>query len=59
MKNYKPLCLALRYQIQSLFKVGLLQTRIAEYIGVHTSMISHELKRNTPSRERTLGLLYT
>ena len=55
MKKYKQLCLAQRYQIQSLFKIGLSQIRIAEEIGVHRSTISRELKRNIPKRGQTAG----
>jgi IS30 family transposase len=55
MKKYKQLCLAQRYQIQSLFKIGLSPIRIAEQIGVHRSTISRELKRNIPKRGQTAG----
>lgn len=55
MKNYKQLCLFQRYQIQTLFNLGLTQIKIAEQIGVHRSTISRELKRNIPRRGRTAG----
>jgi IS30 family transposase len=55
MKNYKQLCLKQRYQIQSLFDLGLSQVEIAEQIGVHKSTISRELKRNIPKRGQTAG----
>lgn len=55
MKNYKQLCLVQRYQIQTLFDLGLSQIRIAEQIGVHRSTISRELKRNIPKRGITAG----
>ena len=56
MKNYKHLSLGQRYQIQSLFNIGLSQTKIAEQLSVHRSTISRELKRNIPKRGRTAGL---
>ena len=55
MKNYKRLSLGQRYQIQSLFNIGLSQTKIAEQLNVHRSTISRELKRNIPKRGRTAG----
>jgi len=55
MKKYKQLSLAQRYQIESLLKIGLTQTRIAAELGVDRSTVSRELKRNTPSRGRTAG----
>lgn len=55
MKNYKQLWLFQRYQIQTLFNLGLTQIKIAEQIGVHRSTISRELKRNIPQRGRTAG----
>lgn len=56
MINYKQLCLAQRYQIESLLKIGLSQIKIAEQLGVHRSTISRELKRNLPKRGRTAGV---
>jgi IS30 family transposase len=56
MKNYKHLGLGQWYQIQSLFNIGLSQTKIAEQLSVHRSTISRELKRNIPKRGRTAGL---
>jgi IS30 family transposase len=55
MKKHNQLCLGLRYQIQSLLEVGLLQMEIADQIGVHKSTISHELKRNVLRRGQTAG----
>ena len=55
MKNYKQLCLFQRYQIQTLFDLGLSQIKIAQQIGVHRSTICRELKRNIPQRGRTAG----
>ncbi len=55
MKNYKQLCLAQRYQIQTLFDLGLSQIKIAEQLGVHRSTISRELSRNIPKRGKTAG----
>ncbi len=55
MKNYKQLCLFQRYQIQTLFNLGLSQIKIAEQVGVHRSTISRELRRNIPQRGRTSG----
>lgn len=56
MKNYKHLSLGQRYQIQSLFNIGLSQTKIAEQLSVHRSTIIRELKRNIPKRGRTASL---
>lgn len=53
MKKYKQLTLAQRYQIESLLKVGLTQSEIANQLDVHRSTVSRELKRNTPKRGRT------
>jgi transposase, IS30 family len=49
-KKYYQLTPEQRYQIQSLIKVGLSQTLIAEQIGCHKSTISRELARNVPQR---------
>lgn len=56
MKNYKHLSLGQRYQIESLFNIGLSQRKIAEQLSVHRSTISRELKRNIPKRGSTAGL---
>jgi transposase, IS30 family len=47
-KNYSQLSLGQRYQIEALHKAGKKQKEIAVIIGVHSSTISRELKRNTP-----------
>ena len=44
--TYKQLTREQRYQIYALMKAGLLQTEIAEVIGVHKSTISRERRRN-------------
>ena len=55
MKNYKQLYLFQRYQIQTLFNLGLSQIKIAQQIGFHGSTISCELKRNVFQGGRTAG----
>ena len=52
-KNYKQLSLEQRYQIEALVKVGMKQKYIADYLNVHSSTISRELKRNTACRGQT------
>lgn len=47
-KNYTQLRLEQRYQIEVLFNQGCKQQEIAQYVGVHPSTISRELKRNIP-----------
>jgi IS30 family transposase len=44
--TYKQLTREQRYQIYALMKAGLLQTEIAQVIGVHKSTISRERRRN-------------
>jgi IS30 family transposase len=44
--TYKHLTLEQRYTIQTLFKQGIKQNKIAQSINVHPSTISRELKRN-------------
>lgn len=46
MRPYTPLTLELRYQIQALLNTGHRYTEIARVIGVHTSTISREVRRN-------------
>lgn len=56
MKNYKHLSLGQRYQTESLFNIGLSQTKIADQLSVHRSTISRELKSNIPKRGIAAGL---
>ena len=44
--NYTQLTQEQRYQIHALLKMGHQQTEIAEYLEVHKSTISRELRRN-------------
>lgn len=46
MKHYTQLTSEQRYQISGLRKAGLLQSQIADSVGVHKSTISRELRRN-------------
>lgn len=54
-KNYTQLNLVQRYQIEALLKSGLRQNLIAEQIGVHSTTVGRELKRNIALRGRTAG----
>ncbi len=54
-KNYTQLSLVQRYQIQSFLKTGMKQKLIAQYLGVHPSTISRELRRNIAQRGQTAG----
>lgn len=47
-KNYTPLSVEQRYQIEVLKKCHKKQNEIAGILGVHPSTISRELRRNTP-----------
>ena len=53
--KHKPLSLPQRYQIELLRKTSLIQTQIASTLSVHNSTLCRELKRNTPTRDRTAG----
>ncbi len=44
--SYTQLTQEERYQIHTLLKMGHQQTEIAEYLGVHKSTVSRELRRN-------------
>jgi IS30 family transposase len=46
MKHYTQLTSEQRYQISGLGKAGLLQSQIADSVGVNKSTISRELRRN-------------
>ena len=50
MRSYTQLAEEQRYQIEALLKAGHNQVSIADTIGVHTSTISRELKRNRGQR---------
>ena len=50
MRTYIQLTQAQRYQIYALKKTGHSSSEIAEVIGVHTSTVSRELKRNRGRR---------
>ena len=50
MRCYTQLTQEQRYQIYALKKTGHLQSKIAEFIGVHKSTISRELGRNIGGR---------
>ncbi len=54
-KNYKHLSLEQRYKIEALVKAGIKQKLIANQIGVHSSTISRELKRNIAQTGRSAG----
>ena len=47
MRKYKQLNLIKRYQILALLKEGMNYTQIANNIGVSTSTISREIRRNS------------
>ena len=47
MPGYTQLTQEQRYQIYALWKSGFNQSRIADFVGVHKSTVSRELKRNT------------
>jgi len=46
MKEYRQLTLPQRYEISALKKAGHKQHQIAQWVGVHPSTISRELRRN-------------
>lgn len=46
MSYYTQLTREQRYQIYALMKAGLIQSKIAQVIGVHKSTISREMRRN-------------
>ncbi len=54
-KNYTHLSLEQRYKIEALLKAGIKQKMIASQIGVNSSTISRELKRNIAQRGRSAG----
>ena len=54
-KNYTQLSLEQRYKIEALLKAGMKQKLIAIQIGVSSSTICRELKRNVARRGRTGG----
>ena len=47
MRKYIQLSLEQRYQISTLLSENFLQKQIAEHVGVSSSTISAELKRNS------------
>jgi IS30 family transposase len=49
-KKYNQLTLEQRYKIETLISMGMTQSSIAEFIGVHRSTISREIWRNVPQR---------
>jgi len=52
MQKYKQLDLQGCFQIKALLLTGTSQSKIAQIIGVHRSMISRELCRNIAKRGR-------
>lgn len=50
MHTYSQLTQVQRYQIYALLKIGHMQTKISEIVGVHKSTISRELRRNRGRR---------
>ncbi|MDE9482508.1 helix-turn-helix domain-containing protein, partial [Xenorhabdus bovienii] len=45
-RQYRQLTPEQRYQLQALYNKGFPQHQIAESLGVHSSTVSRELKRN-------------
>jgi len=50
MKHYTQLTQEQRYQIYAYMKAGYKQTEVADFIGVHKSTVSRELRRNSGLR---------
>ncbi len=50
MKHYTQLTQEQRYQIWALMKAGFNQTQTADFIGVHKSTVSREVRRNRGQR---------
>jgi len=48
--NYTQLTQEQRYQIYALMKAGHNQTQTADIVGIHTSTVSREIRRNTGGR---------